>query len=197
MIAILTFMNLTFEIMSVNKLMKTNLFNMNWTKIEEIIGEPLPSCIKKILSNCAYDTFVSLKNISEESVNEIEFHINSESRALVQELDCCHSDYYKKQDRFKLLPGHRDLIISLSKISLSASQRMYSFLAQNSDLPCILKEMVANVIENAERDCPRYSDTIRWFSTYIFLLSGRACYEVLSKNISLPSIKTICECIIF
>lgn len=168
---------------------------MNWLKIEEIIGEPLPICIKKIMSSCAYDTFMSLKSITLESCVEIETHINANSRSIIQDLDCCHSDYYKKQDQFKLLPGHRDLITSLSKIDLVSKDNCGNSydVTHKSKFSCVLEELIKTAIENADRDCPKYGDTIRWFATYIFLLCGRSCYEMLNHNLPLPSTKTICE----
>lgn len=159
---------------------------MNWKKIEEIINEPLPICVKKILTVCAYDTLASPKSVSIDSCVEIENHINLNSRQTIQELNCCHSDHYKKQSHFKLLPGHRDLIISLSKISLLSQEN-----SGKSEFSRMLKEFIHTAIENGERDCPRYSDTIKWFATYVFLLCGRSCYEVLNHNLPLPSTKTI------
>lgn len=168
---------------------------MNWEKIEEIIGEPLPNCIKQILSDCAYDTFASLKSISIESCVEIEKHINTNSRKTIQLLDCCHSDYYKKQQEFKLIPGHKDLIVSLSKISSVSEENcdVKPCITNSSKFSCVLKELIETQIGNSGRDCLRYGDIIRWFATYIFLLCGRSCYEMLNHNLPLPSTKTIRE----
>lgn len=68
---------------------------MFWTKIEKMAGEPISNCIKRILTACAYNTLMSLRNITAQSVIEIEFHINSCAHGLVQELDCCFTKFSK------------------------------------------------------------------------------------------------------
>lgn len=87
----------------------------SWSKIDEIFattGDAMPKCIKKNLIACGYDTLMSMKNISVESVNEIENEINTNARHLIQQFDCCYNEFYKKQSTFKLLQGHKDLILS-------------------------------------------------------------------------------------
>lgn len=89
---------------------------MFWLKIEEIIGENIPECIKKILSSCGFDTVLSLKNISFETGKRIEKHVNEHLCNIAQEFDCCHKDFYIAQNEFKFLPGHCDFLIALSKV---------------------------------------------------------------------------------
>lgn len=86
---------------------------MDWFKIQHSIKEPLPECIKTILSVCGYDTIASLRNIDCESITQIQRQVNLYFRAKIQDLTCCYSDFYKEQSVFELLPGHRDLILSL------------------------------------------------------------------------------------
>lgn len=168
---------------------------MNWLKIEEIICEPLTMCIKQILYSCGYDTFQSLKGISEQSLSHIENHINTASRLTIENLHCSHSVYYKSLDEFRLLPGHRSLIISLSKVNFSENEKQH--LDRDSKIPknasYVLKELI-NTAATIEKKCHEYSNIIRWFATYIFLLCGRSCYEVLNHNLPLPSTKTVRKC---
>lgn len=72
----------------------------------------------------------------------------------------------------------------MSKSDISSNE--YSF---------ILNEMIKTAESNMYRDKNHviYSDTIRYFSTYVFLLCGRSCYEMLRSNLPLPSVKTICK----
>lgn len=157
--------------------------------MEECFGESLPMCIKKLLAVSGYDTFGSLRNITEESLEEIENHINTNSRTTIEALCCCHSEYYKSQEKFKFIPGHRCLIISLSKLNYSAYESHY--MVQNSQkFSYFLKELI-NAATMIEEKCSKYSDLIRWFATYIFLLCGRSCYEVLNHNLPLPSTRTV------
>lgn len=167
---------------------------MDWKKVEKINREKLPLCIKQILSSCGYDTFGSLKCISEQSLKEIEVHINTHSRVTIETLKCCHSEHYKSLDEFKLIPGHRDLIISLSKLTCSTyeprSSNEYEQHHDSQKFSHVLKALIdtANTIE---KKCSKYSDTIRWFATYIFLQCGRSCYELLNHNLPLPSTRTV------
>lgn len=47
--------------------------------------------------------------------------------------------------------------------------------------------------QGKSKNARQYNDAIKQFSTYIFLLCGRICYETLSKNLPMPSTKTICK----
>lgn len=191
---------------------------MVWLKIEQIVGENIPMCVKKILLCCGYDTMLSLQNITMETVNHIEKHVNKHFSNIVQEFDCCHGTFYKNQTVFEFLPGHRDMLITLSR-ALSKNQvedknepqsnSMSNFLNQafnscfnftqavenHPSLPVILKEMIKTALRNAEYDKnhAQYSDIIRYFATYIYIIGGRSCYEVLYKNLPLPSVSTVCK----
>lgn len=172
---------------------------MNWENVEKVVGETLPICVKSILSACGYDTFSSLKFITEDSVNEIEDHINTWSRNTIDALNCCYSEHYKRIGEFNLLPGHKNLIISLSKFNYVANEVIHSVHDSHMDsqeLSCVLTELLnaANqAANNSNQKCSLYTDTLRWFATYIFLLCGRSCYEVLNHNLPLPSTKTVCK----
>lgn len=45
---------------------------MDWEKVENIIGEPVPDCLKIILTSAGYNTRSSLCDISVESAHRIE-----------------------------------------------------------------------------------------------------------------------------
>lgn len=171
---------------------------MNWTKLEKIIGESVPNCVKFFLSVCVYDTLTSIQNISLESIDDIENHMNICTEAL-QGLDCCHADAYKTQSKFKLLPGHRDFLLSMSKYKSNNSQKDDSLdkqnTNQNSSLPVVLQAMIQTSQQNAgtNKYNAHYNDLIRYFATYVFLLAGRSCYEFLKRNLQLPSTKTVCK----
>lgn len=165
---------------------------MNWQKLEEIIGESVPNCLKTFLSLCAYDTLASIQNISIESIQDIERHMSTCTDA-VQLLDCCHSEIYKNQREFKLLPGHRDFLLSMSsyrKNDFTASQSP----EQTSTFP-VLQAMILTTNQNMQNNKhhAHYNELIRYFSTYVYLLAGRACYEFLRSNLGLPSTKTVCK----
>lgn len=169
---------------------------MLWQKIENFIGESIPQCIKKILISCGYDTMNSIQNLSHEGIAIIENHINSGNRKVITELSCCHSEFYIKQNTFHFLPGHRDFLLGmknvLSKIDVNAQ---CSDQIDFSGFSVILKELVNTALKNKHNppNNAKYSDIVRNFATYIFLLSGRSCYQVLSENLPFPSISTVCK----
>lgn len=118
---------------------------------------------------------------------------------VIQELECCHADVYKTQDQLKLLPGHRDFLLSISKYKFGASKEFGSKVLQESEqksaLPVVLQAMIETSQQNAgiNKHHAHYNDLIRYFATYAFLSAGRSCYEFLRSNLDLPSTKTVCK----
>lgn len=164
---------------------------MNLYKIQHLIEEPLPECIQKILWLCGYDTIASLRNINCESITQIQRQVNLYFRPNIHTLTCCYSDFYKEQNEFELLPGHRDIILALP-----GYLRAPTTVTPNPVFSPVLNSMIRTALQNVDKEKhqAQYDDTIRFFSTHVFLLCGRSCYEVLNKNLPLPSIKTICKC---
>lgn len=163
---------------------------MDWKKIEDVIGESVPNCLKQFLSVCAYDSLYSIQNINLESIRDIENHMNTCLES-VHNLDCCHSNAYKTQTTFKLLPGHKDFLLSMSTYKTFGSHL-------NSEQPPnfpVLDAMIRNSFQNAacHKNHATYDDLIRYFATYVFLMAGRSCYEFLRANLGLPSTKTVCK----
>lgn len=60
-------------------------------------------------------------------------------------------------------------------------------------IPFLLKEFIASSMNNFKKmpNSRRYSQVIQDFSTYIYILCGRYCYEVISKNLPLPQASTV------
>lgn len=69
-----------------------------------------------MLSYCGYDTVLSLQRITLETVERIENHMNEHKHDIMQSFDCCHEQFYKEQTLFKFLPGHCDLLLTLSRL---------------------------------------------------------------------------------
>lgn len=138
---------------------------MNWSDVEKIVGECIPTCVKTILSTCGYNTRMSLQNISLQSLLKIEEHINKYSRGVIQTLNCCNAEIYKQQNVFKLLPGHVDLLIEIPKILTQKHGKKFGITftpkckefdlleaIENSGLSVILKEMVKTALQNEKYD---------------------------------------------
>lgn len=174
---------------------------MEWCKLE------LPICLKKILIFCAYESVDSLRMLDKEKIAEVESHISEFGRCLLDELDCCHNERYKNQTTFKFLPGHRSILLSLSNYAQKIyeeriNQNVSQLSEQNNEhskcsYSVILTELLKTAQNNAKKSKNQasYSDLIRYFCTFIYLTSGRACYEILYRNLPIPSTKTICKCV--
>lgn len=190
-----------------------NLFNyqitrikMFWNKIEKNVGENLPKCVKKILESCGYSTIISLKNISSNSIIQIENHINTFGDEVIQQLDCCNHEFYRNQHRtqqvFKLLPGHRECILSLpnlfsqtSRTDITTDDSLLREIRRRAGISKLLFELVKTAIQNEKyaKNSAQYSDIVRYFASFIYIMCGRSCYDVLYQNLPRPSISTICK----
>lgn len=156
--------------------MKPNNFFSNFQSfLKESQGETIPNEIIKVLVDNGFDNILAMTEINQDDIPDIE--------------KCADT---------VLLPGNKKYIIALGK----KAKQYESYLAekQKSELDLsaatlIMKELLKTATQNANVPPTRhrYSEIIQWFSTYIYLLSGRAAYEFLSCNLPLPSVPTICE----
>lgn len=186
-----------------------------WSKVNRIVeecsGERVPKCIEQILSCCGYSHPLSFEKFANESLSEIEEHMRKSSQSTIKRFDCtlhgCLIAHYKDQKVFKLLPGHRIFINSMVKcIDLchqkishgNTCENLYETIEKHSGLSVIMKEMIQAAMKNAQvsKTHAQYSDIMKNFATYVFILSGRSCYEVLNKNLPFPSTSTICKYIL-
>lgn len=83
--------------------------------LKKFNGHEIPLCVKVILEHAAYNNCGALLELNEEKVLEIENYINETDRSVIESLSCCHSDTYKRQNRFTFLPGHKCLILTIPK----------------------------------------------------------------------------------
>lgn len=179
-----------------------------WTSLEEFLREEIPECIKRILSACGYDNEISIQNLKD--LDSIETYLNKPMmRGTIDSLSCCKSEIYKAQEKFQLLPGHRMYILNISlKMQLKQEKHLemvytitvpgLNFMEQVQNEPAILfllKEFITNSMNNFQKmsNSRRYSEIIQDFSTYIYILCGRYCYEVISRNLPMPQASTICK----
>lgn len=124
---------------------------------------------------------------------------------MLQDLDCCYSTTYKNQRTFRFLPGHRSMILNFPKLVKSMQQSIIQQQTINSiatqkevssnEFSHLLKMFNETAEQNANRVPTRYrySETIRYFAIYIFIMCGRMSYEILSANLPLPQASTVCK----
>lgn len=185
--------------------------NSFWSKVNEIVekcsGERVPKCIEQILSCCGYNHPLSFEKFSNESLSQVEDHMRKSPQNTIKRFDCtlhgCLIAHYKDQKLFKLLPGHRILITSIvkcidqyhQKISQENSHAVLcEIIKKHAYLSVVMKELIQGAMKNEQlsKNQAQYSDITRHFATYVFILCGRSCYEVLNKNLPFPSTSTVC-----
>lgn len=120
--------------------------------------------------------------------------MNQNAIVEIRNLSCCHSEFYKNMSVFKFLPGNSTIILCLPKLIIDYHQiRRMTAPMRKGIYPFILDEMIQTAELNRLKDKNHasYGDSIRFFATYVFLLCGRSCYEMLHANLPIPSTKPI------
>lgn len=137
--------------------------------------------------------------MNEENLSLLEVHIQ-QNYSLVEklEIDCIHGAIYKlppdQSNEFKLLPGHKALLISwVSSDEFNEHRSSDTFNINSTALPPILREIISNALLNEEREARRYSELLMNFCIYLYIMAGKASYEILSQNLNLPKPGTISE----
>lgn len=158
----------------------------------EIIGENIPEEIINILTKNGYNYSLSMININDEDINEIERRITRDPT------DVSTLYYLDRSKPFCFLPGHRKLIVQIGKRinefeEFQRTQRGNYCNFENASF--IMKELIKSMKqnENVQPKGHRYSEALQSFATYIYMLCGKAAYEVLCNNLPLPQVCTICE----
>lgn len=170
-----------------------------WSSFEKYLGKVIPECIKKILSETGFDDDLALENLKETDIKDIEHYVNEHLPTLVNSLTCCKSEIYKAQNKFEFLPGHRRLIIHLAEgMRLKYAKirdKNSAYILEQIEHP-LLNELISNAIINFGKTphSRRYTDIIQAFATYIYMICGRYCYEIISSNLPIPQASTICMC---
>lgn len=168
--------------------LKNNIMEF-WNKLEKYLGE-IPNKIKTILTVCGYDNMISLSQIDSTEISVIENYVNQAGK-----LNSMLQGVLEKSDleTFSFLPGHK-------KILLVLAQRAKEFknISKKCDLSnatFIMRELIKSMSENSNipANSHRYSEAIQWFATYIYMMCGKAAYEVLCNNFPLPKDSTICK----
>lgn len=130
----------------------------------------------------------SLKSIHSEIIADIENYAN-ENPAILE------NTAYKNISKFKFKPGHKLLLLQLPnqiKI-LRESQTNKSQESRTNDFSQVLKTFIDTAESNFGKPPNgfRYDEINRYFSTFVYLLCGKACYDTLSANLPIPSSHTI------
>lgn len=146
-------------------------------------------------------------------LDNVEEFTNNHLKDTIDGLICCHSNSYKLQvveKCFRFVPGHRALILQLPKYLEENRNKILNY-ARNHDadgshfeamvhsienmpaLSNMLKELLINAMKNFEKpqNQNRYSEVVKHFAMYIYMMCGKKCYEILQANLKLPATSTI------
>lgn len=173
-----------------------------WVFLENHMGYEVPTSLKYVLWKSGYDSIISLKQLSEKTIEELEEFIEKNKNELLQN---DHYNYVSANQKFAFVPGHKRILINLPMLiqEIQSKNALVNTLTHTQDnanesrnvYSVILNELIntATRNHNKSKHAFHYDDIIKYFATYIFLLCGRTCYETLNKNLPIPSTKTICK----
>lgn len=177
-----------------------------WQEVEYKTRAKLPPCVKMILTECGLTSLLSINQINESKMVEIENFVD-ENQGIIEKLECCYADTYKSLKKFRFLPAHRLIIFHLSSCTFEAdrtvplnyshehSDASRSIRNDTTEYSLLLRMLLDSAKENAgiPKTRFRYDKILQLFSTYIFLSCGRSWYETLSSNLPIPSKHTVCK----
>lgn len=137
----------------------------------------------------------SLKLLNENNLDRLEKAIDEEREVLLN-LNCAHAETYKGQKKFKFLTGHRIVILKWCETLNDESHQASSNETFNVNHPAfspIMRCLILDTMNNFGKppNTNRYAKLLMDFSIYIYIMAGKATYEILSKNMALPAPSTI------
>lgn len=122
----------------------------------------------------------------------------------MEKLNCCHSATYKSQiinKTFEFVPGHHALILELGKrcVSKEIVDKITEKTIKDINEPAfsnLLTELAKTAHANFEqpKNLNRYSDIIKCFAMYTFMICGKFFYQIMSKNLPMPATSTVRKC---
>lgn len=145
--------------------------------------------MKEIFQKNGFDSPEYLSELTEVHLNSLEDAINQNRTNFgYVSTGCEHMQFYNDNSRnFMFLPGHRLFLLKFSKSmhsSISFEHPAFSILLQN---------MIQTALNNHGKSSSnnRYPELLMDFAIYIYIMAGKASYEVISANLPMPSAVTI------
>lgn len=152
----------------------------------------IPSILNRILTHCGYDSNIAIREINDKQIYEVEQFVQKNLRNILE------GSVYEHIDPFCFAPGHKHILRGLPNRINETTDRedRHKHIGEQIELlpiSFLLKEMIRTEIDNGSKhkNHHRYPDSILYFATYIYMLCGKSCYEVLRANLPFPTDKTI------
>lgn len=167
---------------------------MSRDKVSSKFWNDFPGCVclKSILINFGFDSIPSLKGISDEKITELEKKVEK-NRSIIEGIACEHAKSYNKSTKFEFLPGHRSLLLDWCQNDLHKVEENRTFTTENAAFSPLLREIINSALfnHNISKNGHRFSEAIMDFSIYLYVMAGKACYEMLCANLPLPKSGTV------
>lgn len=154
---------------------------------------PSCDCLKQMLLKCGFDSPEYLKGVVKvDELTELEKYIDQD-RTILNFPVCLHKETYANQKTFKFLPFHRILILNWSANADTCSNSIDSISIEHPALSPVLREMIRAALSNYKKlpTNNRYPDLLMDFAMYLYIMAGKASYEVICANIPIPKAGTI------
>lgn len=127
-------------------------------------------------------------------MKELEKNINL-NKSILENIECVHTRFYKNSlensKPFEFLPGHRLYLLNFAQSPAKTDTNQTFDHPAFSKLLQILFQTALKNYNNTSSKNNRYSEDLMDFAIYIYIMAGKACYEVISANLPMPSFKTI------
>lgn len=167
---------------------RSNIFH----NLETITNEKIDPDVIKILIECGYDTRAAWLGLNhgclDTFITDIEQYTNDNRTVL-------EGTSYENIATFKLKPGHKSILFRLAD-----QMKLLDKADDINKKPCdvinfstILRAFIETAETNMGKDPRgfRYSEINLFFSMFVYLHCGRACFDTLSANLPIPSGQTI------
>lgn len=147
-----------------------------------------------ILRTTGYDSALAVKQFNTEKIDELESYLSNLNYQF-------ENTYYSPFKRF--LPGHRSSLLKLDEL-LSEYELQKKILddAQNLEIndphfSFIMKELIKSAKNNGGKDFRqrRFPESLQHFGMFLYMMCGKASYEIICNNIPLPQSSTMCKLI--
>lgn len=100
-----------------------------------------------LLERAAYDRLNSLKAINASKITEIEEYLTETRSSWIDSLNCCQSEDYKNQTKFRFLPGHKTILLAISEQIAQMNQEANNSLNQTNVMPYTKEQTDDNLMQ--------------------------------------------------
>lgn len=161
-------------------------------KFQKFLGDRVPNVLIEILRITGFDSDVAVKLLNPERIEELESYLSS----LNQHFDGSNYSPFKR-----LLPGHRSTLLALPSLVIEYElqtkkiQESKSSPQNDPEFTFIMKELIKTAKDNVNKDYRhrRFSQQLKDFGMYLYMMCGKLSYEILCNNIPLPQASTTCN----